>query len=210
MGQANWYEQNFEKYLVATTDAVYAVNERIAARICSPGRESVEIVPNGFRLGIDQVDEVRHLARGKVTLGYFGYLSGAWFDWKLIAEVARTEPEWQIYLIGYGGGPEGMILPSNVVLLGRKPQSSLASYAANWDLAIVPFKPERLALGADPIKIYEYLAMGLPVVTTGVYPPSGAERFVRQAEGVKDFIEKVEIASTWREEGVEDRRGSEG
>ncbi|MCK4692447.1 MAG: glycosyltransferase, partial [Anaerolineales bacterium] len=206
VGQANWYERNFEEHMAATTDAVYAVNERMADRIRSLGRESVEIVPNGFRWGIDQVDDVRHLTRGKVTLGYFGYLSGAWFDWKLIAEVARTEPEWRIYLIGYGGGPEGMILPPNVVLLGRKPQSSLASYAANWDLAIVPFKPERLAANADPIKIYEYLAMGLPVVSIGVYPPPGAERFVLQAEGVKDFIEKVEMASSWRGEGVEDRR----
>jgi hypothetical protein len=59
-------------------------------------------------------------------------------------------------------------------------------------VAIIPFKPDRLAAGADPIKTYEYLAMGLPVVVTGVYPPPGGEAFVRRAEGVEELLQEIE------------------
>jgi hypothetical protein len=47
----------------------------------------------------------------------------------------------------------------------------------------------------DAIKIYEYLAMGLPVVTAGVRPPLGAEAFVRQVEGTDAFLAGVESAA---------------
>jgi glycosyltransferase involved in cell wall biosynthesis len=143
-----------------------------------------------------------------VTVGYFGYLAGAWFDWELIAEAARRRPWWRFYLIGYGGSPDGLVLPDNVVLLGKKPQSELAAYAANWDVAIIPFKPEPLAAAADPIKTYEYLAMGLPVVATGVFPPAGGEAFVTRTEGVEGFLAELEKAAAQRgSEEVAARRG---
>jgi hypothetical protein len=124
-------------------------------------------------------------------VGYFGYLAGAWFDWDLVARAARQRPEWRFYLIGYGGSPEGVSLPASVVLLGQKPRTELAAYAASWDVAVVPFKPGRLAASADPIKTYEYLAMGLPVVATGVPPPRGGEAFVRSVEGVEAFVRAI-------------------
>ena len=45
---------------------------------------------NGLKTGIDEVREPRPLARGEITVGYFGYLAGAWFDWELIAERRRA------------------------------------------------------------------------------------------------------------------------
>jgi len=43
--------------------------------------------------------------------------------------------------------------------------------------------------------VYEYLAMGLPVVTTGVAPPAGAEALVLRAQGTEDFIAKIRLAA---------------
>ena len=132
------------------------------------------------------------MKRGEVTLGYFGYLADAWFDWHLIREVAIRKPTWQFHLIGYGGEwPFSEPLPENLSLLGRRPQAELA---ANWDIGIVPFKDGLVAADADPIKTYEYLAMSLPVVATGVSAPLGGEKFVKVACGVEDFIEQVVLA----------------
>ncbi|HEV2852132.1 MAG TPA: polysaccharide pyruvyl transferase family protein [Thermoanaerobaculia bacterium] len=191
VGQALWYDDPFERHLITAADAVFAVNEFLAGRIRELGGASLDtlgILGNGLKPGLESVREERPLERGEVTVGYFGYLAGAWFDWELVAEAARRRPAWRFYLIGYGGSPEGIELPANVALLGKKPQGELAAFAANWDVAIIPFKPDRLAAGADPIKTYEYLAMGLPVVATGVYPPAGGEAFVTRAEGVEDFL----------------------
>lgn len=191
VGQAVWYDEPFERHLINACDAVFAINGILAGRIRDLGGEAAEIVGNGFKPGLETVREPRPLERGEVTVGYFGYLAGAWFDWELIAEAARLRPSWRFYLIGYGGSPEGISLPATVELLGKQPQTDLAAYAANWDVAVIPFKPDRLAAGADPIKTYEYLAMGLPVVATGVYPPEGGEAFVTRAAGAEEFVREI-------------------
>lgn len=201
VGQAVWYDEPFERHLLTGADAVFTVNDVLAERVRELGRDAVAVVGNGFRPGLEEVFSPRPLARGEVTAGYFGYLAGAWFDWALLAAAARKRPDWRFYLIGYGGAPEEITLPENVVLLGKQPQHALAAYAANWDVALVPFKPERLAAGADPIKTYEYLAMGLPVVVTGVYPPPGSEAFVTRTEGVDGFL--AAIAHAARHQGAD-------
>ncbi len=207
VGQALWYDDPFERHLIGACDAVFAINGFLAGRIRELGGSMVEVVGNGLKPGLEVVRGARPLERGEVTVGYFGYLAGAWFDWELIAEAARRRPSWRFYLIGYGGSPEGIELPATVQLLGKQPQTDLAAYAANWDVAVIPFKPDRLAAGADPIKTYEYLAMGLPVVATGVYPPSGGEAFVTRAEGVEDFLREIERAAARKgEEEIEARR----
>jgi polysaccharide pyruvyl transferase CsaB len=195
VGQAIWWDEDFERHLAGACDAVFGINEVLAGRLRDLGADAAEVVGNGLKPGLGTIGEPRPLARGEVTVGYFGYLSGAWFDWELLLAAARRRPAWRFYLIGYGGAPEGAALPPNVELLGKQPQADLAAFAANWDVAVVPFKPDRLAAGADPIKTYEYLAMGLPVVVTGVHPPPGGEAFVHRAEpaeGVDGFLLAIE------------------
>jgi glycosyltransferase involved in cell wall biosynthesis len=197
VGQAAWWDGEFERHLLGACDAVFCINGFLRDRVGELGglAGEAELVGNGLKPGLGEIREPRPLVRGEVTVGYFGYLAGAWFDWELIAEAARRRPSWRFYLIGYGGSPEAVELPANVELLGKQPQEDLAAFAANWDAALIPFKPDRLAAGADPIKAYEYLAMGLPVVTTGVYPPPGGEAFVTRAEGVEELLAAVERAA---------------
>lgn len=206
VGQAVWYDEDSERHLITGADAVFAINRPLAERVRDLGGEWVEIVPNGLLPGIEEIRVPRTLERGEVTLGYFGHLTPAWFDWELVAEVARRRPEWRIYVIGYGGRPEER-LPETVEVLGKKPQHELSGYAANWDVALIPFREGTLAAGADPIKTYEYLAMGLPVVATGVHPPAGGEDFVERVEGVEEFVGAVERAARRNaEEGARARR----
>ena len=152
-------------------------------------------MPNGVADGFAEVSSEVDLERGEITLGYFGYLSGAWFDWELVRTVANENPAWRIYLIGYGGDQEHRSLPDNVTFLGKKPWKSLAAYAAHWDVGIIPFKSGLVSRGADPIKTYEYLALGLPIVATGVRPPVGAEDYFYFAEDAREFMEYIHSAS---------------
>jgi hypothetical protein len=206
VGQAIWYDKVFERHLLKSADAIVAVNHFLAEQIRQVGAREVNVIPNGLSSGIESIDQSRDLDRGQVTVGYFGYLAGAWFDWELLSEAAGQLPGWKFYLIGYGGEPEKGRLPGNVFLLGKKPRNELASYAANWDVAIIPFKDERLARGADPIKTYEYLAMDLPVVVTGVHAPEGAEAYVRRAEGVESFIQSLKLAAGERDLAGNERK----
>ena len=206
VGQAPWYDEAFERHMLTSTDLVIAVTAALAERVRQKGREEVRVIPNGVRPGIEEAILKQELPRGELTLGYFGYLSDAWFDWTLVTEAARAKPSWMFHLIGYGADTNGRKLPPNVLQLGKVPQEHLASFAVHWDIGIVPFKRSRLALAADPIKTYEYLAMGLPVVVTGVLAPEGAERWVLRADGPMDFIEKAVQAAMSRHIGIEARR----
>ena len=159
----------------------------LARRIQGLVTRTVRVVGNAARddLARDRTTLADH--RGEVTVGYFGYLSPAWFDWDLIGELARRRPTWSFQIAGYGE-PAGLALPPNVRLLGRQPSTTLGSLATGWDVGIVPFRQGAVAEAADPIKVYEYLALGLPVVTCGAPPPPETERFVKQAEGVEAVL----------------------
>ena len=187
VGQAPWYREDFEVHLLSTADAVIAVSPTLQEKARSLAGRGAELIPNGVGLEVAEVDRVRHLERGSITLGYFGHLTQAWFDWDLVRSVAAEQPDWRIHLVGYGQDATGR-LPPNVVLHGKVPRNELASYAANWDVGIIPFRRSPLAASADPIKLYEYLALGLPVVTTGVAPPAGVDGLVARAEDKGSFI----------------------
>ena len=217
-GKAVWFEPAVERYLAMNATAVTAVVPSLAEKAQSwvPGLK-VTLVPNGVAPGsFDMSLPARPLPKGDVTVGYFGYLTPAWFDWNLVASTARKHPRWAFHIVGYGE-PVPVSLPANVHLLGKAPHNELFSYSQNWDVAIVPFKEGALSQGADPIKVYEYLTLGLPVVSTGiphlrnypgVYAAEKAEDFSRcikrafrkgiDKKRVKDFVD----SATWYQRGM--------
>jgi glycosyltransferase involved in cell wall biosynthesis len=206
VGQAPWYRETAEQEMTAGVDLVVSVNDRLADRLRAIGRDSVLVLPNGLVEGIDCVDNPLPLKRGAITAGYWGHLTTAWFDWDLVVAAALKEPSWLFYLVGYGDNVRARILPPNVKYLGMQKQNALASIGANLDVGIVPFRRGPVADGADVIKIYEYLAMGLPVVVTGVHPPEGASDHVLRASGVDEFRSMIRQAAAMRHERVEERR----
>jgi polysaccharide pyruvyl transferase CsaB len=187
VGQAPWYDPSFERHILRTADLVTAVSASLRHKAMLQGRQQVDRLANAASTLIRPAGESSP-TDSKVTIGYFGHLSPAWFDWPLVIETARRYPEWQIQLVGYGG-PEGIKrLPGNISMLGERPQEQLAELAASWRAALVPFKPGPVATAADPIKTYEYLALGLPVVlSAGMGTPQGAENLVYHARSREDF-----------------------
>lgn len=199
VGQAPWYDRLFEKHLLLTADAVTVVSPQLRGWASSEGREDALLVPNASLRGIAEVRQDEMLDRGEVTLGYFGHLSPAWVDWNLVRRLANENPSWILYFIGYGEDVTDWAFPHNVVMLGKQPQDLLASFARRWDVGIIPFRKGPLALAADPIKVYEYFAMGLPIVMSGTPPPPGTEDLLEIAADSKEFAQAVIRAIRTRE-----------
>jgi glycosyltransferase involved in cell wall biosynthesis len=205
-GQALWYEAGFESSLGASCDTILAVSPGLATIVGQRCNREVHLVPNGWSPDLLQTSTPVTIERGTITLGYFGHLTDAWFDWDLLTECARRQPDWRIHLIGYGGGWRTTRLPENVTYIGKLPRSALAAYAAGWDVAIIPFRSGEVAAAADPIKTYEYLAFDLPVVGTGVCPPVGAEDLVRIAGNAESFVRDVATAAASRRQQTGERQ----
>jgi len=102
----------------------------------------------------------------KPVIGYIGTLF-EWVDQEMLAFAAMQRPEWSFVLIGPKTVDISRLqrLP-NVHILGPKPYDSLATYLKGFSVATIPFVIHDVTLRASPVKFYEYLASGVPIVAT--------------------------------------------
>ncbi|MCK6550078.1 glycosyltransferase, partial [Myxococcota bacterium] len=159
-----WYSGAVERFVVQSSDFTTAVSRPLQEKLrrFAEGRP-VLLSPNAWDPRFLVPGYARRPGR-QVKIGYFGHLTPAWFDWSSIRRVARARPDWRFEIIGHGA-PVGLDVPPNVALLGPKPPDEIAPIAAEWSAALIPFLVGPLADAVDPIKVYEYLALGLPVVS---------------------------------------------
>jgi glycosyltransferase involved in cell wall biosynthesis len=81
----------------------------------------------------------------------------------------------------------------NVHLLGRRSYESLPEYCKAFDVAILPFVVNELTLAANPLKLREYLAAGLPVVATPLPEILKLNALVRMARTPEEFLREIEV-----------------
>ncbi len=143
----------------------------------------------------DPADQ-RHLASPRI--GFSGVIDER-FDYELMGEVARRRPEWQFVMIGPIVKINPALLPqgSNVHYVGLKDYKELPAYLSNWNAAILPFALNESTKYISPTKTPEYLAAGLPVVSTpirDVVRTYGSEGFVQIADNADAFEAAIERA----------------
>ena len=143
-------------------------------------------------------------------VGFFGGLNDYVVDFKLIARLAEEVPDANIVLIGKATCDLGFLRSfPNVHLLGPRAYPQIPRYGAGFDVAIMPWLQNEWINNCNPIKVKEYLALGLPVVSM-YYPESRAlEGLIAIGKDHEEFIQLVRAALAGH--GVstaEDRRRS--
>ncbi len=130
-------------------------------------------------------------SRGRV-IGFFGLIAD-WVDVDVFRHLAASRPDWDIVLIGDVRTDVSALdgLP-NVHLLGRRPYESLPAYSKGFDVAILPFISNELTLAANPLKLREYLAAGLPVVATPLPEVRRMGDCVATAATPDEFLGEIE------------------
>jgi glycosyltransferase involved in cell wall biosynthesis len=99
-------------------------------------------------------------------IGFWGLIAD-WVDLKVVRHVADAFSGGTVVMIGNATTDLGPLQgANNIRLLGRKPYADLPRYAKAFDVALMPFKTNELTLASNPLKVREYLAAGLPVVST--------------------------------------------
>jgi len=141
------------------------------------------------------------------VVGYYGAIA-SWFDAALVAELAERRPDWDVLLIGSTYDADLGRLPSlpNVTLAGEQAYVSIPEWLGRFDVAIIPFKRTPLTDATNPVKVYEMLAGGKPVVSVPIPEVAAMAPLVRLASSAADFEREIEAALREDEGAAETRR----
>jgi hypothetical protein len=152
-----------EEWLVEQADLVVTASKPLAQHIS--GRRDSVIVRNAAEIAHFAAAGAPAPANPRPVIGYIGAIA-EWFEIDWIERCARARPQWEFRLIGRTDGcnvAAAEALP-NVRFYGERPYRELPDLLREFDAAIIPFKMNPLIECTNPVKLYEYMAAGKPVV----------------------------------------------
>ena len=182
-----------EKDLVQRADAV-AITGTFLAQKWAPVAQRYEIIRNGVDASLfrERCKPNNSFSFKHPTVGYYGALAD-WIDIDLIAELAERNPQWHFVLAGdiFVSDLRGLDAKKNVTLLGLRPFDEMPSLLWHFDVCLIPFKLNAITHAVDPVKLYEYLSGGKPVVSVPLIELAAYRDVIAFAEGPEGFSRAI-------------------
>ena len=185
-----------EDKLIASADLVVTSSAGLS-EIVGRSRENV-LIRNAGEIAYFRESPPRLAYESdRPVAGYLGAIA-EWFDMDLVASAARRYPDWDFVLVGstdYGDVSKVRKL-ANVKLIGEVPYAEAAGWVHSFDVALIPFRLTELTRCTNPVKIYEYLAAGKPVVATALPEIELIGDVAHVASGHERFMDLLGVAMT--------------
>ncbi|WP_186786110.1 methyltransferase domain-containing protein [Paenibacillus agilis] len=187
--------------VVATADKLYQ-------EVSQYRSNNFKLVTNGVEMNhfqsVDKSvvpDDIKKIVnKKKPIIGYFGALA-KWFDYRLVEKLASERPDYEILLIGwnYDGSLEQHDLGKyeNISIVGPINYKELPKYAVHFDVSTIPFLINEITEATSPIKLFEYMALGHPIVTSDL-PECRKYKSVLVAKDHDSFIDSIDKALSMR------------
>lgn len=210
-----WFDQNVYREIVSIAGSVVGTAKVLVDQLKKLDRGDAVYLPNAANEYIFDIyknyERPPDLPTGYKRIGlYFGSLYGDWFAWDYLEAAAFANPECGFVLIG--DRPAGIEMPKNVHMIGSRTIDALPGYLQHADFALLPFTPGKISDAVSPIKVFEYLFAGKPVVATrlpeildypGVKIANTPEQFavlcgdLSQCDGDRSLTEKFISENSW-------------
>jgi GT2 family glycosyltransferase/glycosyltransferase involved in cell wall biosynthesis len=156
---------DLEKELIENVDGVITTSDSIFKKI---QHDNKTIIRNGMNNNVFKTLETksRDMSKG-VVVGYFGAVDH-WFDVELLLLLVSLRSDISFEIIGSVSKNiyDRLKVFSNVKLFGEVLHRDIPAIIINWNIGIIPFKITQLTLSTNPVKAYEYAALGIPVIST--------------------------------------------
>ncbi|WP_169824225.1 glycosyltransferase [Clostridium formicaceticum] len=188
--------QNDHYKMLKIADIVLATSNPLYHAIAKY-RKDLYLVPNGCdykhfsernKLSID--------CQIKNALGIIGYIGALapWVDYKLLELIAAEKPKHTLLLVGASLGNIAMPKKNNIVYVGHQSYDKVPSFLSMMDVTLIPFRKNKITYATNPIKMYEYLSQGKPIVSAALPEVMPFARYLYVAKNHKDFIDHIDKA----------------
>lgn len=159
-----------EELLVERADVVFVTAKTILDRFASGASGKIHYLPNGvdfaFFHGADRALPEAYNDIPSPRAVYVGAISD-WFNLEMVRRAAEQSKDISFVLIGEPRiDLSKLSAMKNIFILGGKAYGDIPAYLKNADVGMIPFKKSALVQSINPIKLYEYMACGLPVVAS--------------------------------------------
>jgi len=157
------------------------------------------LVPNAVDTGRFEspVQEPRSLqGLGRPRAGYVGSINDR-IDVALVEQVAQLLPEWQFVFVGLvarHAEVQRIFRLPNVHHVPRRPYDEVPAFLSAFDVCLIPHRPNGVAESQSPLKLFDYLAAGKPIVTTGIAGLGDLEHLVSVADDAPAFARGLRVA----------------
>ena len=194
-GDVRALKARWEQALIARSDLVACSSDELAARIGARARaKHVVVVRNGWDADTFPVQPSSTLPqRGPLSLAYFGTVA-PWLDFRALRALVRDCGDVSIRLIGPLDGASA----SDLAGLVREPpveHARLAQAVSDAHALLLPFRVDELTRAVDPVKLYEYVALGKPIAASH-WP--ALDRFARMVTFYRDADDLRALVSSRR------------
>jgi GT2 family glycosyltransferase len=192
---------NTSDYCITTSTVLY---EKLAQKI-----DNVILIRNATEFdhfhNLPVNDRLKHI--NKPIIGYYGAIA-EWFDTSVVEHIASQRPNWNIVLIGNTFGSDISMLKNykNIHILGEKPYAELPEFLYWFDVCIIPFKANELTRSTDPVKFYEYISSGKPVVSSRLHGLSSYNELLYLSWDENEFLQNIEKALKENNENLKKAR----
>ncbi|WP_455925520.1 glycosyltransferase [Pseudomonas putida] len=187
---------DLEKQLMRRADLVVATSTWIEQH-CRQHNEQVTVIRNAAEYSFFcRAPEQRYQdPHNRKIIGYYGAIA-EWFDLQLVKQVAQAFPQHLVLLIGNDTTQAKTFLKAcpNVLMHSEVPYSSLPHYLYAMDVCLLPFKVIPLTLATNPVKAYEYLSAGKPVVSVMLPEMAQFGPLVSTAQTPAQFVSAIQAA----------------
>jgi glycosyltransferase involved in cell wall biosynthesis len=194
-----------DRSMASSADVIFTTSKPLLKSFLTLGSHSIYYFPN--------VADFEHFSRARSEgpiphdiesipaprIGFVGAVSSYKLDFDLVAGVAERRPDWHWVFIGPWGTEESVTAPAllakpNVHMLGHRGYDTLPDYMRGFDVAVLPCRINAYTRSMFPLKFFEYLAAGKPVVSTpleALEDFSGSFVAADSAEGFCGAIEEI-------------------
>jgi len=199
---------SMETWLVNKANLVITTSEALAEKAKKINRGvRVKVIRNGVDYDFfNNVSKIQHREFKDLEkiIGYMGMIN-EFIDFELLNYLADNRPDLNFVFVG-PIKTKRLPLKKNIRFTGVIDYRKVPTYCNEFDVCLIPFQRGEFADAINPVKLYEYLALGKPVVSYYMRELTRYEDLIYLAKDKEDFLNKVDRALNERDNGIRELR----